>query len=119
MPLAYSLITISNTELDAIKRELNATLDTFRGRSTAGSEIDTLQLSRGAGIRDLALASNYGAYTQGYDPASVDFEFSYPGLGDVHLRISTINGSVWFVTPVTEEVIDHVFGVIRRVKGLP
>lgn len=109
---------ISQTELDDIKSRLGAVLDYYRGRSSTGSDVDTLHLSKSLACADLSAAPAFQTFVNGYEPASVDFEFAYPGFGDFRVRISTVNGSVWFQTPVPEEVIDHVWDVIRDVKSM-
>lgn len=119
MAVTIHFVTIDEDELDAIKALLDAKLDTFRGKSNTGSDIDTLEIGKGDGIEDLTEAAAFEQLTEGYDPASVLYKFSHATAGMVHMRISTINGSVWFVTPVTEEVMDDVFEAVRAVKGLP
>jgi hypothetical protein len=119
MARKLTFVAISEANLDAIKAALDANLDTFRGKSTTGSDIDTLELSKGDGIEDLTEAAAFETLTKGYDPASVLLVFEHATAGEVHIRVSTINGSVWFMTPVDEAVMDDVFEVIRSVKGLP
>lgn len=110
---------VNESELDSIKSELGAVLDYYRGRSSTASDIDTLHLSKSLACADLSSAAQFQTFVNGYEPASVDFEFAYGDFGDVRVRVSTVNGSVWFQTPVTEEIIDHVYDVVRKVKGIP
>jgi hypothetical protein len=114
--LAY--IRLNENELDQIKQRLGAALDLFRGRPSTASDIDTLELTKALSCPDLAEAQEFQDFTDGYETASVDFVFPYDGLGDVKVRVSLVNGSVWFRSAVTEAVIDHVFEIVRRVKGL-
>jgi hypothetical protein len=117
--VAFAYVTIDDVELEDFKNRLGAVLDTYRGRTSTGSDIDTLQLTRSLDCEDLAGVPDFQTYTSGYEPASVDFVFNYPTVGDVRVRISTVNGSVWFKKGVPEEIIDHVYQVMREVKGIP
>jgi hypothetical protein len=122
------LIRIDENELDQIKTGLGAIVDIYLGKAGAGSEVDTLRIKRGDAIPDLEDAAKYATYTEGYEPASKDLVFKYPPedvplpegtrRSDVKIRISTINGSVWFKSAATEEVIDYVWSVVRKVKKL-
>jgi hypothetical protein len=115
----YAYVTFNEADLDQIQSRLGAALDIYRGRSATESVVDTMQLTRSPGCVDLAAEEVFRDYVRDYEMASADFVFSYPGFGDVRVRVSTIHGSVWIRTSVTEDVIDHVFDVIRQVKGLP
>lgn len=117
--MALAFITINEIELDAIQQRLGAVLDTYRGRSSAQSDIDTLQLAKSPECPDLSASAEFQELSDGYEPASVDFVFAHPQAGNVRLRVSTVNGSIWFRTAVTEDIIDYVFDVVRQVKGLP
>ena len=115
----FRYITIDEDELEQIKSRLGAALDTFRGRTNTGSDIDTLRLTKSLTCDDLAAVPTFQDFTDGYEPASVDFVFTHEAAGNVRVRISTVNGSVWFQTPVTEDVVDHVYDIVRAVKGIP
>jgi hypothetical protein len=116
--MAFSYITINQVELAQIKQALGAELDTYTGRSSQQSDIDTLRLTRRLDAGDLEAVPAFGGYISGYEPASVDYVFSDPTLGDVRIRISTVKGTIWFQTPVPERIVDHVHDVVRQVKGL-
>ena len=116
--MTLSLLGISNDELDDLKDELAAVLDIYRGKDSSGSEIDTLELTKAQTCVDLSLAADFDEYVENYEPASVDFLFDYDGVGQVRIRVSTFNGSIWFRTSVPEEVIDYVYAALRKVKGL-
>ena len=128
MALPLRILRIDEHELDQIKTGLGAIVDIYLGKAGAGSEVDTLRIKRGDAINDLEDAAKYGTYTEGYEPASKDLVFKYPPEGsplsegthrfDVKIRISTINGSVWFKSAATEDVIDYVWSVVRKVKKL-
>jgi hypothetical protein len=113
-----SRVTLSQTDVDKLQAKLDAALDIYRGRSSTESVIDTLELSKSAACVDLASEDVFKEYIKDYETASVDFVFSYPGFGDVRVRVSTVNGSIWIRTAVREEIVDHVFEAVRSVKGL-
>lgn len=117
MPFTY--VTIDENELTQIKQALGAELDTYTGRSSSQSDIDTVRLTRSLAAGDLELVPAFQNYIVGYEPANVDYVFSDPTVGDVRIRISTVKGTIWFQTPVPESVVDAVYDVVRAVKGLP
>lgn len=115
MDLTY--FTFNENDVDAIKAALGAGLDTYRGRSSTASVIDTLQLTRSATCADLAVEDLFQEYVEGYDVASADLVFHHDQVGDVRVQISIVNGSIWIRTAVPEEVIDFVFHVVQEVKA--
>lgn len=110
-------LEISQDELDDLKTELGAVLDIYRGKDSSGSDIDTLELTKALACADLASADDFDELVRNYDASSVDFLFDYPGIGDVRIRVSTLNGSIWFRTAVPEDVIDYVFAALRSIQG--
>jgi hypothetical protein len=117
--MELSIVAISEDELDEIKDALDARLDIFRGKNTAGGDVDTLEMTRQeANCDDLADSAEFQSAANDYDPASVDFLFDYDSdHTDIRVRISTLNGSIWFRSTVPEEVIEHVYGIVRGIKG--
>lgn len=114
--MKLSLVEITKDELEELKTELGAVLDIYRGKDTSGSEIDTLELSKAPSCGDLADAADFDDYVDNYEPSSVDFLFDYDGFGEVRIRVSTYNGSIWFRTAVPEEIIDHVYDALKKIK---
>lgn len=112
-------IEFTEHEVDALKVALNAWLDTYRGRSaTDASDIDTLQLSKGVNCNDLADVQLYQEFTEDFEMASADLKFEHEGFGEVHVRVSRVNGSIWVVGNAPENVLDRVFAAVKTVKGL-
>ena len=112
-------LTLSELDVDALKADLDARLDTYLGRSAKASDIDTLRLSKSLSCTDLSDAQAFKDLAQDFETASADLKFSYPSHGDVHIRVSTVSGSVWVMGMVPEDVIDYVFAAVGRVKKLP
>jgi acyl-CoA synthetase (AMP-forming)/AMP-acid ligase II len=62
--MTLSLLGISNDELDALKNELGAVLDIYRGKVSSGSEIDALELTKAQTCIDLSLAADFDDYVE-------------------------------------------------------
>ena len=128
MAVPFRLLELDEVDLDKIKQELNAVVDIYLGKAGAASEVDTLRIKKGDAVADLESAAKYATYTAGYEPASKDFVFEYTPAPEadgkakppieVRIRVSTINGAVWFKSAASEEIIDYVWSIVRKVKGL-
>lgn len=115
MHLRY--LTITEDELEQLRAQLDAVLDIYRGKDASGGFIDTVQYTRAQTCPDLAAEADFEDYIENYEQTSSDLVFDYDGFGSVRVRVSLINGSVWIRNAVPEEIIDHVFRAVLRVKG--
>ena len=116
--MSHQIMSISETELDALRRELGATLHRYRGKGEDGQDIDTVEITKAESCDDLSVSEEATNKTGGTIPYRVDLVFDHPECGEVKLRVSTRQGSVWFMKAVPESVIDYVFEVFCRVKGI-
>jgi hypothetical protein len=113
--MSYEMISISEAQLDRIRTELGAVVDRIRGKSEEGKDIDTVEITKSAACEDLTGSSEAATTLGGTSTARVDLLFDHAEVGPVRLRVSTRNGSVWFVNDVPEVVMDEVLDVIYRV----
>ena len=116
--MKYEILEITEPELDKLRTELGAITDRFRGKGEEGGELDTLEFTRSGACKDLALSPAAEKISGGFSSARVDLLFDHPEFGQVRVRVSTLQGSIYFVRAVPEAVIDYVFDALRRVKGL-
>jgi hypothetical protein len=118
MTIGLRLLAISEDELEALRKELHAKLDIYRGRNIVPDAIvDTVQYTRSPTCDDLAEEAEFAEYIADYESASVDLLFDDPAIGEVRARVSTLNGSIWFRNAVPAHVIDEVLNALLRVKG--
>lgn len=115
----YQLLAISEEELERLRVELGAVTDRFAGKGEDGAELDTVEFTRKVDCcEDLSGSPQAEGISEGFVSSQVDLLFEHPDMAEVRLRISTLHGSIWFRNAVPESVIDHVFEVFHRVKGL-
>jgi hypothetical protein len=112
-------LEFSEADVDALKADLGAKLDSYLGRSATPSDIDTLRLSKSLECDDLADVQMFKDFSEDFETASADLMFPTPGSGTVRLRVSTVNGAIWIVGTAPESVIDRIFDAVRTVKALP
>jgi hypothetical protein len=116
--VSYEILGISEPEVDNLKRELGAIVDRIRGQAEDGKDCDTVEVTAGPSCEDLSESDEASEKIAGATKARLDLVFEHPEFGKIRTRISTRNGSIWFVKAVPEAVIDHVFEVFCRVKGI-
>lgn len=116
--MTYQLMGIAEADLEKLREDLGARVDRIRGKGEEGKDCDTIEITRGPACEDLSGSEEAVERIKGTSPARVDLLFDYPDFGEVRLRVSTRNGSIWFVNAVPEAVIDHVFEAFCRVKGI-
>lgn len=116
--MSYEVQTISEAEVEKLREELGAKVDRIRTQGEDGKDCGTVEVTRGPTCDDLSESQEAEEKLDGGSKARLDLVFDHPEFGETRLRISTRNGSIWFVKAVPEAVIDHVFDVFVRVKGL-
>lgn len=116
--MSYQILGISESEVDDIRRELGAVVDRIRGQSEDGKDCGIVDVTAGPSCEDLSVSPEANEKIAGAAKARLDLLFEHPEFGKVRARVSTRNGSIWFVKAVPEAVIDHVFEVFCRVKGI-
>lgn len=109
---------ITETEVEQLQRELGAVVDRIRGQAEDGKDCGTVEVTAGPSCNDLSASAEADEKIAGTAKALQDLVFEHPEFGPIRVRVSTRNGSIWFVKAVPEAVIDHVFEVFCRVKGI-
>jgi hypothetical protein len=116
--MSYEILEISESEAESLKRELGAVIDRIRGQAEDGKDCGIVDVTAGPGCEDLSTSEEASEKIAGAAKARLDLVFEHPEFGGIRARVSTRNGSIWFVKAVPEAVIDHVFEVFCRVKGI-
>jgi hypothetical protein len=116
--MTYQLMGISEVEVEQLKQELGAVVDRIRGQAEDGKDCGTVEVTAGPTCEDLSVSAEADEKIAGAAKARLDLVFDHPEFGKIRVRISTRNGSIWFVKAVPEAVIDYVFEVFCRVKGI-
>lgn len=116
--MSYEILTISETEVDKLQAELGATVNRITAQGAEGKDCGTVEVTAGPTCEDLSSSEEAKEKIAGGIKARQDLVFEHPDFGPVRIRVSTRNGSIWFVKAVPEAVIDHVFDALARVKGI-
>lgn len=114
--MSYEILGISESEVDDLQRELGAVIDRIRGQAEDGKDCATVEVTAGPSCEDLSESDEATEKIAGAAKARLDLVFEHPEFGKIRARVSTRNGSIWFVKAVPEAVIDHVFEAFCRVK---
>lgn|GEM_PF-4725540 len=116
--MSYQILDISEVDVDSLKQELGAVVDRIRGQAEDGKDCGTVEVTAGPSCQDLSSSKEADEKIAGAAKSRLDLVFEDPEFGKVRARVSTRNGSIWFVKAVPEAVIDRVFDVFCRVKGI-
>jgi hypothetical protein len=116
MDAELALVPINSAHLAKLKASLNAKLHRYRGKHAKGSAIDMHDMSKAEDCDDLDTEQEFSNFAKDTMPMQVDWVFSYNGTTDVRVQVSARYGSIWFRTPVSEEIIEHVFEKLRAVQ---
>lgn len=116
--MSYEILTISEAEVDKLQAELGAKINRIRSQGADGKDCGTVEVTAGPTCEDLSSSEEAKEKIAGGIKARQDLLFEHPDFGLVRIRVSTRNGSIWFVRPVPEAVIDYVFDALVRVKGI-
>lgn len=116
--IIHQVLGISDAELDRLRGELGAAMHQYRGKGEDGGDIDTVEITKAHSCRDLSASEEASARVKGSIPYRVLLVFDHPDCPEVKLRLSTRQGSMQFMKAVPESVIDRVFEIFSRVKGI-
>lgn len=112
-------VTISYKEFLALRDELSAILDVYRGRDATGTSVfGTRAFTRQEAVsEDLLDEQEFKDEIDDLEPVSLELLFDYAGYGEVRVYVSIQNGSVYIRNSVPDEVIEHVYRAVARIKG--
>lgn len=116
--MSYEILGISEPEAESLRQELGAVVDRIRSQAEDGKDCEIIDLTAGPGCEDLSESKEAEEKIAGGAKSRLDLIFEHPEFGKIRARVSTRNGSIWFVKAVPESVVDHVFEVFCRVKGI-
>jgi hypothetical protein len=113
------VIEFSLLEIAAIERSLNTSRKSAKHKKLSG-DLDIVSVSASPTVEDLKASTEYNALLGNDEIKDARCQFIYTGSDgretNVTLGISS-KGSVWFLNEVPEEVVDHVFSVVKTAKG--
>lgn len=115
----YEILDFSLEDVEHLKTFLNAKKKSARHKKSAG-DFDTVEVTLSPILDDLDSSKEYKDYLHDDELRKAMYKFGYiTDTGsemDVTMYVSN-KGSLWFVSEVPEEVIEHVFSGIREIKG--
>jgi len=114
-------MTFSNQDIAILKKELSAKSKAVKRKRDSG-DIDTLYVSASPDLDDLDNSEEYRHnYTSG-ELKETRLEFVYINSSQHKIETSLYvsnQGHIWFTSDVPEEIIEHTFTMIRKIKFLP
>ena len=108
-------VSITLDDFMALKDELDAGLVQYRGKATMGGSVDTLEVRISPAHADLHGQADFNAYSQGLEQQLGDLAFE-EGDQMYRIRVSIIQGSIFFVTPAPEQAVVRVREALRKIK---
>lgn len=109
------LVSITLDDFQALKGELDAGMVRYRGKVPSGGSMDTIEITASPDFVDLTGEVDFEDKASGTDQLMGYLKFKYDDK-DWTIRVSQLFGSIYFVTPATEDVIAHVRETLREVK---
>lgn len=114
------IISFSDEDIEAIKRMLNGKKKGARHKRSGG-DFDTVQVTAALITEDLDESQEYCKKFQLKQDEIREARFKIPsalgGGSESFTLCINKNGSIWFMSPVSEDVVNYVFYSIRKVKG--
>ena len=113
------IITFSDEDIEAIKRDLNGKKKGARLKRSGG-DFDTVEVTASPILDDLDESPEYNVTFKLKDDEIREARFLIPyeaegKTSEISIKINN-NGSVWFMSMVPEEVVNYVLSCIKRVK---
>jgi len=115
--LAVYSVSITEADFEALATELNAGTARFRGKNTSGGAVDTVEVRMVPGFPTLIGDQTFERARTGTEQQLGDLIFTRDDeQKEYRIRVSRIRGSIFFIRPAPEGVIDHVREALRKVK---
>lgn len=115
-----NILDFSDDEIERLKLNLSAKKKAAKHKKSGG-DFDTMEVTAAPTIDDLDESQEYLDSLSADELSKARYKFTYHDSDGGHLDVTIYisnKGSIWFVSEVPEEVIDHVFSSIRRVKRI-
>lgn len=113
------IIEFSLLEIASIERSLKTFRKSAKHKKLSG-DLDIVSVSASPTVEDLKASPEYNELLGNDEIKDARCQFVYNGKDgretNVTIGISS-KGSIWFLNEVPEEVIDHVFSVVKTAKG--
>jgi hypothetical protein len=116
--VSYQLLTISEAEVDKLRQALEAKVDRLSATAKEGQDWGVIEVTAGPNCEDLSSSQETEEKIQGGEKARQDLVFQHPDFGETRIRVSTRNGTIWFVRAVPEAVMDYVFEAVVKIKSI-
>lgn len=114
-------MSFSNQDIETLKQELKAKSKAVKLKRFGG-DLDTVYVSAAPELDDLDNSEEYKSNFIHGDLKEARLELTYTTSlqqkSNISLHISS-QGNIWFMSDVPEEIIEHVFSVVRKIKFLP
>lgn len=108
-------VSITEGDFKALATELDAGTAAFRGKNTSGGAVDTVEVRMVAGAATLLGDKTFESKVANTEQQLGDLIFDH-GTRTYRIRVSRIRGSIFFIAPAPEAVLDHVRNALRTVK---
>lgn len=110
-------VAITPRDYRDLHDDLNARLDTYRGKTTTGTTVfDTREYTKIEAVEDLLEEQEFTTATSDLEPVSMDLLFDAEGFEDVRIHVSVFNGSIFVRTAVPERIIRYLRNVLEQLK---
>jgi hypothetical protein len=110
-------VSISEGDVRALRDEIDARLDIFRGRDAAGTSVfETRQFEKADTCPDLYDEEEFDEAVDGLEPVAYDLLFDHGDVKDIRMHVSTLNGSIFVRTAVPEATLQYIYDAVRSVK---
>ena len=114
-------MTFSDRDILFLKKELKANTKASKFKRLGG-DLDTIYVSASPELDDLEDSEEFKQKFSDGELRETRLEFVYQKASghksNVSIHISHV-GNIWFMSDVSEDVIEYVFSVVRKIKFLP
>ncbi len=118
-------ITFSDQDIEILKQEISKDSRTTKRAAKHkqfGGEFDIVYVSASPELDDLDNSEEYKKISAHGELKETRLEFVHTTAEKQKISVSlhvSKQGNIWFMSDVTEEIIDYVFAIVRKIKFLP
>ncbi|GAB4383837.1 MAG: hypothetical protein Kow00121_46430 [Elainellaceae cyanobacterium] len=114
-------MTFTNQDIEILKQELKAKSKAVKLKRFGG-DLDTVYVSASPELDDLENSEEYKKNFTIGELREARLELFYTASSQQRIGVSlhiSNQGNIWFMSDVPEELIEHVFSIVRKIKFLP
>ena len=118
-------MTFSNQDIEILKQEISKDSRTTKRAAKHkqfGGEFDIVYVSASPELDDLDNSEEYQRISAHGELRETRLEFVHTTAENQKISVSlhvSNQGNIWFMSDVSEEIIDYVFAIVRKIKFLP